>query len=378
MFVTNNALTTNSYICVVFPSSISIAGSCSSTNSFISCSIINSSYANLTVSGSIPASTNISITFNQVTNPSQAYTTTSIQIYTYWDSGLDSMVDTLTTGLTITTKARPISNVAITPTSLVTYAFTDYAFSMTTLDPIPSGGIIVITFPPTITLGNVSIISASFSTASCNISISGNTVTLSSCFGSTLAAGSHTFNLSKIYNPPSLQPTTTFSIITAGALGNINYINASLTVTMVTPATSLAFSVAPNSQTVHAVTTYNISITFAVPHQSGDYFTFNIDASMAITSLNCTPNSGITSVSCFLYNSSSINITFTATPSTSIQIAVSSITNYDISSTGITYQALLYNSLNYQMETTSITTITYNPDSITSISVNNNQQIALY
>jgi hypothetical protein len=36
---------------------------------------------------------------------------------------------------------------------------------------------------------------------------------------------------------------------------------------------------------------------------------------MAITSLNCTANSGISSVSCLLFNTTSINITFTSMPS---------------------------------------------------------------
>ena len=141
----------------------------------------------------------------------------------------------------------------------------------------------------------------------------------------------------------------------------MNYISSGLVVTMLTPTTSTNFSVVPTSPTVHALTTYTISITFAVPHQSGDYFTFTIDPTMSISSLNCTANSGVVSVSCFLFNSSSINTTFTSTPSTSVQIAISSIRNYDVSSTGINFQAFLYNSASYQMETTSIKVITYNP-----------------
>ncbi len=215
------------------------------------------------------------------------------------------------------------------------------------MDPIPSGGTIKITFPSTISLGNVSIASASFSIATCTVSISGNIVTLSSCFSSSLTSGNHTFNLSKIYNPPSLQPTTTFTIFTAGPLGNVNYNSSGLVVTMVTPAISTNFSVVPISQTVHALTGYTISITFAVPHQSGDYFTFSVDPTMTISSLNCTAISGVASVSCFLFSSSSINTTFTSVPSNSVQITISLIRNYDISNTGINFQAFLYNSANY-------------------------------
>jgi hypothetical protein len=82
------------------------------------------------VSGSIPASSIVILMFNQVKNPNQVFTTASIQIYTYWDSGLDSMVDTLTTGLTITPTVRPITAASVATVSSTTYAFTNYIFSM--------------------------------------------------------------------------------------------------------------------------------------------------------------------------------------------------------------------------------------------------------
>jgi hypothetical protein len=129
-FTTNNALKNGSYIRVIFPSTLSVSGTCSSSNGFISCSVTNTTTANLTVSGSIPASSIVILMFNQVKNPNQVFTTASIQIYTYWDSGLDSMVDTLTTGLTITPTVRPITAASVATVSSTTYAFTNYIFSM--------------------------------------------------------------------------------------------------------------------------------------------------------------------------------------------------------------------------------------------------------
>lgn len=108
-FTTSNPLIAGSFIAVTFPSTITLTGNttCSANLSSIStCTISSSSYANLTLTGSIPGGTSIKLTFNVVTNPNQAITTSSIQVRTYYDSGLDSGVDTLTSGMTVTTLAR--------------------------------------------------------------------------------------------------------------------------------------------------------------------------------------------------------------------------------------------------------------------------------
>ena len=140
------------------------------------------------------------------------------------------------------------------------------------LDPIPSGGSITVTFPGTITLSSVSLVSASFSTATCSLNSNSTTVSLVGCFASGLGAGVISFTLGGINNPPSLEPTTSFIISTAGPSGSVKEVSTGLTVTMTTPATTTSFSISPTSLTVHATTSYTLSFTFAVPHKSGDYF----------------------------------------------------------------------------------------------------------
>ena len=147
---------------------------------------------------------------------------------------------------------------------------------------------------------------------------------------------------------------------------------------MTTPATTNAFSVSPVSSTVHAVTSYTVSFTFAVPHASGDYFSFGIDPSMAFSSVACTPVSGIASVSCATSNSTTLVVTFTAVPSATAQISIASIRNYDVSSTAIPYISHFYNSGGFAMESTNTVTQSYTSDAITSVTINNNDQIALY
>ena len=93
-FTTTNALTTNSFISIFFPSELTATvGGCTTNNALISCSVTNTSYAALSITGAISGNTSIVVTFPSVKNPIQAQTTSSFQVYSYYDSGLDSMVD---------------------------------------------------------------------------------------------------------------------------------------------------------------------------------------------------------------------------------------------------------------------------------------------
>jgi hypothetical protein len=380
VFATANALVAGSYVGVTLPSTVSLAavGSCSANLSALACSITNSSYLNFSSAGAIPAGTAVALTFSPVTNPSQAITTASIAVRTYYDSGIDSMVDSATTGLTLTTVSRALSTVTVTPASLVTYASTNYLFTMALLDPIPVGGSIAVTFPPAITLGSVALVSASFATVSCLLTLNANLITLGGCFAGGLAAGSYTFTLSGITNPRSLQPTASLAVETVGSSGVVNYMNSSLIVTMATPATTTSFALAPTSTAVHATTAYTLSFTFAVPHQSGDYFTFSIDSSMAFLAPVCAPVSGITSLSCVASNATRLVITLGAVPSASAQISIASIRNYDVSGTAVPFAASFFSAGNYAMESSSAVTQSYTAEAITTATLNNNDQIALY
>lgn len=280
VFKTFNNLISGSSIYIYFPSVVTPRGGspCSTNTSFISCAVQNSTTAILSVTGLISGNTTIAVNFQNVTNPNQAITTSSFQIYTYYDSGMDSLVDRVTTGITLTTVPNPIltATASVTPSSFVTYALTSYTISFTLSDSIPAFGYITINFPPTITFGTVALVNASFVTTFCSLSASNNVATLSNCFPSGMSNLNLSIQLSGIYNPPSKQPTSSFSLFTYGPNGQVNNITSGVIVTMTTPATSTAFSVSPLSPVVHSFVQYNIGFTFAVPHQIGDYFIFNI------------------------------------------------------------------------------------------------------
>lgn len=147
---------------------------------------------------------------------------------------------------------------------------------------------------------------------------------------------------------------------------------------MITPATTTAFTLNPLTVVVHSTTSYDLAFTFAVPHSIGDYFLFSIDPSMIFSSLTCVAVSGASLSGCVTPNSTTIKVTFAAGPSSSAQIRLSYIRNYDISNTAISFTVSFFNSLDYPMETTPTRSLTYTADTIVTFSVNNNDQIALY
>jgi len=378
-FTTTNALVSGSFVAIRFPSQVTATvGACSTNNVRVSCAVTNSSYASLSIAGSVAGASTIVVTFPSVKNPNQALTTSSFQIFTYYDAGLDSMVDRVTSGVTFTSTSNSITVATVAPTSFITDALTTYTFTAALPDLIPANGYIRVDFPSTISFGNVSIASASFPNNSCTAAAGGNSVSLNGCFSADLVTPNITFVLSGIYNPPSLQPTTTFSIYTFGPIGMVNSITAGLTVTMATPATSTSFSVNPLNRIVNAFSQYNLAFALAVPHQINDYFIMNIPVSMAFsTAPNCLPISGIAGVACTPVNTTAIKVSLNAVPSASVQLSISTIRNYDVA-TSLSFQLFFYNSLDFAMETTPLASTTYNPTTITAISFNFNDQIALY
>jgi hypothetical protein len=246
-FRTVNALTTGSYIGVTFPSTLQLTtgNTCSSNTTGLACTVTTSTYANISISRTLTAATSLSLTFSSVTNPNQVLTTSSITVATYYDSGLDSLVDQLTSGLTMTSTANviPLANVFILPTSLVTYASNvNYIFSINLIDRIPAGGLISIQFPPTITVSGVFLSSASFSNVTCAVGTSSNLVSITNCFSVDMTTLGITLTLGGIVNPTTLLATSSFMIYTYGTLGMVNNITSGLPVQMTTLATSTFFS----------------------------------------------------------------------------------------------------------------------------------------
>lgn len=85
-FTTANQLASGGYINIIFPGTITLGASCSSTNSSLSCSITNSTNSYVSVTSTIAANSVLRIIFISVKNSVQALISASIIINTYYDS----------------------------------------------------------------------------------------------------------------------------------------------------------------------------------------------------------------------------------------------------------------------------------------------------
>ena len=136
-----------SFIEIIFPAdlTISIAHTCSSVGHLCDVNGAN----NITVTLQSTLTSSITIVVENVTNANEAKQTDTFTFQTFYD-GYDSLVDEVTSGITITLTARELTNSSITPTSLITYDLTLYDFAFLLSDPIPAGGYIEIIFPSTV------------------------------------------------------------------------------------------------------------------------------------------------------------------------------------------------------------------------------------
>lgn len=131
---------------------------------------------NLDVNAS--ANTNLTFSLSQVQNPLATIPTSSFSISTYYNSS-DSLVDTMSSGLTFTGLPNPIKEVTVTPSSLTVGAVTSYVFKINFTNPVPAGTVFAITFPAAIPLNSPSF--PATDPLPCVASSTGQVVTLSGC-----------------------------------------------------------------------------------------------------------------------------------------------------------------------------------------------------
>ena len=143
-------------------------GTASCTMTGHTCNIDGSANVSVSVTSGIAASTPLTVTVSSVSNAIEAKTTDSFQLYTYYDSQYDSLVDLEETNLTVTMTAKVLASGTATPASLITYELTTYDIDLPIDDPIPVDGSIVVVFPSTISPESSALTAASFSTTSCS------------------------------------------------------------------------------------------------------------------------------------------------------------------------------------------------------------------
>lgn len=187
--------------------------------------------------------------------------------------------------------------------------------------------------------------------------------------------------LSSVRNPPSTQPTASFSIYVRGPSGStINYIVSGITVTMDTAIATTSMNIVPDSLTVGSTTTYTFTITQAIDiHQINDYAVLSLPSLMALpTTVSCTVISGISSINCIRASATSLKVVYLAAPSSStISFSLANMQNYLIGDQATTYSLNVFNSGNYPMEKYTSYALTYSESTLTTVAINHDDNIAL-
>jgi hypothetical protein len=148
VFSSVNNLIAGSFIVIMIPNQLTPQTStCNANVSNSGCSI---SSRNLTfiLTSSLIGGSSISVVVTNILNQNSAATSSSFIIYTYYDSGYDSLVDNLLSGVTVTMTANQIAAATVAANSMVVGAITTYNFSISLKDPIPMGGYFKLGFPP--------------------------------------------------------------------------------------------------------------------------------------------------------------------------------------------------------------------------------------
>jgi len=147
-FTTINTLILNSKIIVTLPIEITSTNSSSCiANISSTCTVLNSTsfFVNINVAAILKGST-ISITMNNVTNPSTTTPTSSFSLTTYYYN-TSTPTDVMTSGASFTSTPVNLASGSVTPTSLTVAASTIYTIAFQNTNPLPSGSYFIVTFP---------------------------------------------------------------------------------------------------------------------------------------------------------------------------------------------------------------------------------------
>lgn len=258
--ISNVAVTAGSSFKIVFPSeftalpsgtaSCAYRGISSSSSSPCSFSSNTMAFANCLASSTTPLTINIDI--SSIKNPNYATTTASL-IYSQYDSS-SNLIQSTTTGLTVTIVATVMGTVIITPSSQIVALSCKWTIQFTLLTGVSTGGLIEMSTPVwnyglgsdtnqyycngAVTCAGVT--SKKYidlnSALTCSCALGVIQVTLAQ----TLSAGTFSFSITSLVNPPSASTVAGFRVSTKY---NGYYLEQSSSLSVsVTTATSLVIS----------------------------------------------------------------------------------------------------------------------------------------
>ena len=413
LFTPTNSLPTTAGVRITFPPELLIAnqasGACvsgdtSTVNPNPSCS---ASSQVLTVSGlfstAYTGGNQIGFTVNLVTNPSSTKPTSTFTIQTYSDiTSTATLTDQSTSATYAATNyaTLTLSTISVVPSSYLVSTVSTYVFTFQNQNRLFAQGAIFIQLPPTITIPIISntqnsFVALSSLSSSATIAVTSTDITITNAVTSDLAAGSTiSFSFQGLQNPETLQPTTSFTIITKTSDGYlIDGISSGVIVTMTSVPTFYHIQITPTSYNNYETTTYRFAITVRNPHYTGDYLeiTFPLDIQfpniptcnpvsnlLAFTTvcvksgqnLVVTPNfspSTLPVQTVFIFDVPSCTNPLSLEPFSSFQIASYSSTNYKREET---LTGLVFTTVANTISTISASPLDYVPGETTSYTIN--------
>ena len=238
-----NALVSGSFVNVVVPTGLTISGTCSS-NVAATCAWSGQNVT-LTPTSNIPAGSQVQMTFT-VRNLNAAFTSPVFNVYSYY-SNYSTLIDTLSSTLTVTMVPNTLTTATVTPSSTQIAASATYTFSINNIDAIPPGGKFTLTLPSEVTCSSTPSLGGSLeATCTPTYTPATSTVLFTNCFQLNPKSNSTplSFTLGPIINPRSLSPSSSFSFYSYDSSNHmIDYLNSSLNTFRVTMSTVGSMSV---------------------------------------------------------------------------------------------------------------------------------------
>ena len=138
-----------------------------------------------------------------------------------------------------------------------------------------------------------------------------------------------------------------------------------------------AFTVTPSSLIVHDTAVYTISIDHAISaHAINDYALITFPSLISVPAIpSCSPSSG--TITCSQQSSQILKVVYTSTPGNIVQLTLQDIANYDLANFDVSFSVNVYDGEDYLMEQYAEYNVSFTEAQISSITVNNDDNIAL-
>lgn len=340
--ITTTTIPTGGYIFASFPTGVTVADTASASESCTKITGFNSGTFNCNVnstsiiitsafaSGSFSAGT-LAFALGYMNNPASTKSIQSFVVSSFDSAGY--AIDKLSTGISIKVNTlNSLASVNLSVSGLVNGALSSYAFEIIPKNTIPAQCIVLITPPASVSLPSVptcSGISSGIASIVCVLDTNGN-LKISLALSSPITASSSLkFLVNNVKNPPTTQPSASFSLstFTSDNFG-IDTKASGITVTTTTPGAISTIYITASNRKISASTSYTINYVPINLHPAGTVLTITVPIELTVSSITCTSLVPL-GLSCL--SSSNIVITSSfATPvsnSENVLITLSGLTN---------------------------------------------------